>query len=237
MECRADAELVRDSAALALDRRGLAEAVQHHVASGLGERARDPEPNPARRTGYDCSSAFRHCLAPRPIKSPTSIRCRASPRKCCVAIIPAYRLYHCIVHDGADVCVNGVNACSRIALVCFSRASHQSSARMVTQIRQPEDILAFRPLRQVLASKPRSLWSVAPADPVMSALQIMADKDIGFLVVLDRRCAGRRRVGARLRAARGAGRESRRRRRRSPTSWSARSSPSIFRTPSPTACG
>ena len=72
---------------------------------------------------------------------------------------------------------------------------------MATQIRRPEEILAYRPLRQVLASKPRSLWSVAPADPVMSALQIMADKNIGLLVVLERRRAGRRRVGARLRAA------------------------------------
>jgi CBS domain-containing protein len=56
---------------------------------------------------------------------------------------------------------------------------------MAPQIRRPEEILALRTLRQVLASKPRSLWSVAPADPVLSALQMMSDKDIGCVVVLD----------------------------------------------------
>jgi signal-transduction protein with cAMP-binding, CBS, and nucleotidyltransferase domain len=52
-------------------------------------------------------------------------------------------------------------------------------------IRRPEEILAYRPLQQVLASKPRALWSVGPSDKVQTALQMMADKDIGFLVVLD----------------------------------------------------
>ena len=56
---------------------------------------------------------------------------------------------------------------------------------MASQIRRPEEILAFRSLREVLASKPRALWSVAPADPVMSALQIMSDKNIGCVVVLE----------------------------------------------------
>ena len=52
---------------------------------------------------------------------------------------------------------------------------------MAPQIRRPEEILAYRPLREVLAAKPRSLWSVAPADPV----QIMSDKNIGCVVVLE----------------------------------------------------
>ena len=56
---------------------------------------------------------------------------------------------------------------------------------MAPQIRRPEEILAFRQLRQILASKPRSLWSVAPTDSVMSALQVMSDKDIGCVVVLE----------------------------------------------------
>ncbi|MBX9825402.1 MAG: CBS domain-containing protein [Xanthobacteraceae bacterium] len=53
-------------------------------------------------------------------------------------------------------------------------------------IRRSEEILALRPLRQVLASKPRNLWTVAPTDSVLSALQIMSDKDVGCVVVLER---------------------------------------------------
>ena len=53
-------------------------------------------------------------------------------------------------------------------------------------IRRPEEILAFRQLRQVLGPRPKDLWSVGPADSASVALQLMADKDIGFLVVLDR---------------------------------------------------
>jgi len=53
-------------------------------------------------------------------------------------------------------------------------------------LRRPEEILAFRSLREILGSKPRSLWSVRPADSAFSALQIMADKNIGFVVVLER---------------------------------------------------
>jgi signal-transduction protein with cAMP-binding, CBS, and nucleotidyltransferase domain len=52
-------------------------------------------------------------------------------------------------------------------------------------IRRPEEILAYRPLQQVLASKPRTLWTVGASDNVRTALQTMSDKDIGFLVVLD----------------------------------------------------
>ena len=52
-------------------------------------------------------------------------------------------------------------------------------------IRRPEEILAFRSLQQILASKPKVLWTVGPTDTVLTALQIMAEKDIGFLVILD----------------------------------------------------
>ena len=57
---------------------------------------------------------------------------------------------------------------------------------MDSPLRRPEEILAYRPLREMLGAKPRSLWSVAPADSAFSALQLMADKNIGFLVVLDK---------------------------------------------------
>jgi signal-transduction protein with cAMP-binding, CBS, and nucleotidyltransferase domain len=53
-------------------------------------------------------------------------------------------------------------------------------------IRQPEEILAYRSLQAILEAKPKALWSVSPADSVLTALQIMADRHIGFLVVLER---------------------------------------------------
>jgi CBS domain-containing protein len=58
-------------------------------------------------------------------------------------------------------------------------------------IRQPEEILAYRSLQRILDAKPRTVFSVAPTDSVMAALQIMADRNIGFLVVLE----GERLVG------------------------------------------
>jgi CBS domain-containing protein len=57
---------------------------------------------------------------------------------------------------------------------------------MDNPIRRPEEILAYRPLRQVLGPTPKPVWTVGPADNALAALQLMADKDIGFLVVLDR---------------------------------------------------
>jgi len=57
---------------------------------------------------------------------------------------------------------------------------------MDNPIRPPEEILAYRSLRRVLASKPKALWTVSPADSVLTALQIMAEKDIGLLVVMER---------------------------------------------------
>ena len=56
---------------------------------------------------------------------------------------------------------------------------------MDNPIRRPEEILAYRSLRQILASKPEALWTVAPADSVLTAEQMMADKDIGFVVVME----------------------------------------------------
>jgi signal-transduction protein with cAMP-binding, CBS, and nucleotidyltransferase domain len=64
-------------------------------------------------------------------------------------------------------------------------------ARMDQPIRQPEEILAYRSLQRILAAKPPALWSVAPTDTVRAALQIMADKDTGLVVVLEQgRLAG-----------------------------------------------
>ena len=52
-------------------------------------------------------------------------------------------------------------------------------------LRRPEQILAYRPLRQILAAKPKALWSVGPKDSALSAMRLMADKHIGFVVVMD----------------------------------------------------
>jgi CBS domain-containing protein len=57
---------------------------------------------------------------------------------------------------------------------------------MQDPIRRPEEILAYRSLRQILGAKPRTLWTVSPADNALKAAQIMADQNIGFVIVLDR---------------------------------------------------
>jgi CBS domain-containing protein len=53
-------------------------------------------------------------------------------------------------------------------------------------IRRPEEILAYRSLQRILEAKPKALWTVGPTDSVLKALQLMSEKDIGFLVVLER---------------------------------------------------
>jgi len=52
-------------------------------------------------------------------------------------------------------------------------------------LRRPGEILAERPLRQVLRSKASALWTIRPTDSVMAAMGLMAEKNIGFLVVMD----------------------------------------------------
>jgi CBS domain-containing protein len=57
---------------------------------------------------------------------------------------------------------------------------------MDNPIRRPEEILAYRSLRKILSSKPRALFTVRPNDSVLTALQLMADKNVGFLVVMEK---------------------------------------------------
>jgi signal-transduction protein with cAMP-binding, CBS, and nucleotidyltransferase domain len=52
-------------------------------------------------------------------------------------------------------------------------------------LRRPEEILAYRPLRQILAAKPKALWSVGPRDNALAAMRLMAEKNIGLLVVIE----------------------------------------------------
>ncbi|SHN71479.1 CBS domain-containing protein [Bradyrhizobium erythrophlei] len=51
-------------------------------------------------------------------------------------------------------------------------------------LRRPEEILAYRPLKQILKSG--NVWAVASADTVQTAVRIMEEKNIGFLVVLEK---------------------------------------------------
>jgi CBS domain-containing protein len=56
---------------------------------------------------------------------------------------------------------------------------------MVRTLKTPDEIVPFRTLTQMLAAKPGGVHSVSPADTAYAALQVMADKHVGFLVVLD----------------------------------------------------
>ena len=58
---------------------------------------------------------------------------------------------------------------------------------MPQSIRRPEEILAYRSLRQILVSKPKEIWTADPADSVWTALQTMAYRKVGLLVVLDQK--------------------------------------------------
>jgi CBS domain-containing protein len=52
-------------------------------------------------------------------------------------------------------------------------------------LRRPEQILAYRPLKQILAAKPRALWTVSPKDNALTAMRLMADRNIGLVVVIE----------------------------------------------------
>lgn len=57
---------------------------------------------------------------------------------------------------------------------------------MYQAMRRPEEILAYRTLREILVAKPKGLWTAAPDDSVRNALQTMSEKNVGLLVVMDR---------------------------------------------------
>jgi CBS domain-containing protein len=58
---------------------------------------------------------------------------------------------------------------------------------MVQLLRRPEEVLAHRPLKQILAGKPAALWTVDPRDSTLAAMRLMADKNIGLVVVMDKK--------------------------------------------------
>jgi CBS domain-containing protein len=51
-------------------------------------------------------------------------------------------------------------------------------------LRRPEEILAYRPLKQIL--KTGTVWTIGPKDSVLAAIRIMEERNIGFLVVLEK---------------------------------------------------
>ena len=54
---------------------------------------------------------------------------------------------------------------------------------MEPAIKTPEQLLQYRSLQKILAEKPAAVYVVAPDSSVFSAIQLMADKNIGFVVV------------------------------------------------------
>jgi CBS domain-containing protein len=58
---------------------------------------------------------------------------------------------------------------------------------MTQALRRPEEILAYRPLKQILGAKAKALWTVAPRDSALAAMRLMADKNIGLVVVMENR--------------------------------------------------
>jgi CBS domain-containing protein len=57
---------------------------------------------------------------------------------------------------------------------------------MDNPLRQPDQILAYRSLKQIIAAKPRSLWTVGPGDSALAAMRLMAEKNVGLVVVTER---------------------------------------------------
>ena len=62
---------------------------------------------------------------------------------------------------------------------------------MANPIKTPEQLLAYRPLKDLLAVKGNAVYAAAPTDSVFTAISLMADRGVGFLVVMD----GKRLVG------------------------------------------
>ena len=56
---------------------------------------------------------------------------------------------------------------------------------MKISIRLPEEILAYRSLEAIIKRDTAEVWSVSPSDTALKAAQLMAEKDIGLVVVLD----------------------------------------------------
>ena len=58
---------------------------------------------------------------------------------------------------------------------------------MEARIKTPEELLKYRPLREILAEKGTTVYSVGAGDTVYAAVTEMAARNVGFLVVLEQR--------------------------------------------------
>jgi CBS domain-containing protein len=56
---------------------------------------------------------------------------------------------------------------------------------MHSPLRRPEEIFAYRTLRQIIGSASRPVWAVGPSETALTAIRLMSDKDIGFVPVID----------------------------------------------------
>jgi CBS domain-containing protein len=56
---------------------------------------------------------------------------------------------------------------------------------MKPQPMTPGEFLPYRSLKQILAAKPSAVHSVAPDTPIFTALNLMAEKNVGAVVVLE----------------------------------------------------
>ena len=57
---------------------------------------------------------------------------------------------------------------------------------MESPFKTPEQLLQYRSLEQILADKGTGVYSIAAGEPVFSALELMAEKNVGFLIVDER---------------------------------------------------
>ena len=52
-------------------------------------------------------------------------------------------------------------------------------------LRRPEEILTYRSIKEIIAAKPSSLWTVGSKDNALTAMRLMAEKNIGLVVVME----------------------------------------------------
>jgi CBS domain-containing protein len=53
-------------------------------------------------------------------------------------------------------------------------------------LRRPEEILTYRSIKEIIAAKPSPLWTVGPKDSALTAMRLMAEKNIGLVLVIER---------------------------------------------------
>jgi signal-transduction protein with cAMP-binding, CBS, and nucleotidyltransferase domain len=75
--------------------------------------------------------------------------------------------------------------CDTAEHTALRRKHPESGVAMEQPFKTPEQLLAYKTIPKLLATKPAGVISIAPASSVFEALQLMDKRDIGFLVVLE----------------------------------------------------